>query len=157
MKINLLVVGKTDSAEIKKLIAYYTQRMPKYIGFEMLEIPELKNAKNLRPEQIKAEEKKLLLAQIQPGDYVILLDEKGKEYSSNQMADKLSQHMLHSIKRLLFVVGGAYGFDDELYALAKEKIALSKMTFTHQMVRLFFIEQIYRAYSIIEGKPYHNN
>ncbi len=157
MRISLLCIGKTDSAEIRRLIDYYTARLPRHIGFEIIEIPDIKNAKNLSPDQIKKEEAKAFQLHMKNGDHVVLLDERGKQYSSREFAAKLDERMNSSVKQLSFCMGGAYGFSDEMYNRADEKISLSKMTFTHQMVRLFFVEQIYRAFTILQGKPYHND
>ena len=157
MRINLLCIGKTDDREIKNLINYYLPRLPKHWNFEMVEIPDVKNSKNLSPDQIKKEEAKLFLNHFEPGDYLIILDEKGKQFTSREFAQKLDFHMGNSVKRIQLVIGGAYGFADEIYQKSNEKMALSKMTFTHQMVRLFIVEQIYRAHQILAGKPYHND
>ena len=146
MKFNLICIGKTDDREITNLISNYLPRIPKHWNFEIIEIPDVKNAKNLSPDLLKKEEAKLFLNQIDNADLVILLDEKGKEFTSRQFSEKIN-----------FLIGGAYGFSDEMYQRANEKISLSKMTFTHQMIRLFFVEQIYRASTILQGKPYHND
>ena len=137
MRINLLCIGKTDDKKITELISYYIARLPKHWNFEMIEIPDAKNARNLSSDLLKKEEAKLFFNHIENTDLVILLDEKGKEFC--------------------FLIGGAYGFSDEMYNRANEKLSLSKMTFTHQMIRLFFVEQIYRADQILQGKPYHND
>lgn len=157
MKFSLICIGKTDDKEINNLISYYTTRLPKYWNFDILAIPDVKNTKNLSPDQLKKEETKLFLNQIENTDFVILLDEKGKEYTSREFSQKIDFWLGSSIKRICFLIGGAYGFSDEIYQRANEKISLSKMTFTHQMIRLFFIEQIYRASTILQGKPYHND
>lgn len=157
MKISILCIGKTDSKEIKNLISYYTTRLPKHWNFELVEIPDVKNAKNLTPELLKKEEAKLFLNNIESGDWVVILDEKGKQFTSREFASKMEQWMNHSVKKVHFLIGGAFGFSDEIYTRANEKISLSKMTFTHQMVRLFLVEQIYRADQILQGKPYHND
>ncbi|WP_226064994.1 23S rRNA (pseudouridine(1915)-N(3))-methyltransferase RlmH [Kaistella polysaccharea] len=157
MRINLVCMGKTSDKEISGLIKYYENRLPKYWNFELTEISDVKNAKNLSADLLKKEEGKLFLNHIENGDYVIILDEKGSQWTSRQFAGKIDGWMSASIKKVLFIVGGAYGFSDEIYERANEKISLSKMTFTHQMIRLFFIEQIYRADQILQGKPYHND
>lgn len=157
MRISLICIGKTDRTEIKNLISYYLQRLPKHLNFEIVEIPDIKNAKNLPLQQIKNEEAKLFLQKIGTTDTVILLDENGKQLTSRELAHQLDHYMNISTKHLVFLVGGAYGFSEEIYQKFPKKISLSKMTFTHQMVRLFLVEQIYRAYSILEGKPYHND
>ena len=157
MKINLLCIGKTDDKEIKNLINYYLTRLPRHWNFEITEIPDVKNARNLTPDLLKKEEAKLFLNIIENTDLVVLLDEKGKQFTSREFAQKLDSYQNNSIKKICFLVGGTYGFSDEMYQRANEKISISKMTFTHQMVRLFFVEQIYRADQILQGKPYHND
>jgi len=157
MRINLVCMGKTADKEIAALLKYYENRLPKYWNFELTEIADVKNAKNLTPELLKREEGKLFLNFIENSDYVVILDEKGAQWTSRQFAGKIDQWMSASIKKVVFIVGGAYGFSDEIYNRANEKISLSKMTFTHQMIRLFFLEQIYRADQILQGKPYHND
>ena len=157
MKINLLCIGKTDDKEIKNLINYYLTRLPRHWNFEITEIPDVKNARNLTPDLLKKEEAKLLLKIIANTDLVVLLDEKGKQFTSREFAQKLDSYQNNSIKKICFLVGGAYGFSEEMYQRANEKISISKMTFTHQMIRLFFVEQIYRADQILQGKPYHND
>ena len=157
MKINLLCIGKTDDKKIAELISYYITRMPKHWNFEMIEIPDAKNARNLSSDLLKKEEAKLFFNHIENTDLVILLDEKGKEFTSREFAQKLNYYQNNSIKKVCFLIGGAYGFSDEMYNRANEKLSLSKMTFTHQMIRLFFVEQIYRADQILQGKPYHND
>jgi len=157
MRINLLCIGKTDDKKITELISYYIARMPKHWNFEMIEIPDAKNARNLSSDLLKKEEAKLFFNHIENTDLVILLDEKGKEFTSREFAQKLNYYQNNSIKKVCFLIGGAYGFSDEMYNRATEKLSLSKMTFTHQMIRLFFVEQIYRADQILQGKPYHND
>lgn len=157
MKINLICIGKTDDKEISSLLSYYITRLPKHWNFEINIIPDIKNAKSLTPELIKKEEAKLFLNQIDSSDLIVLLDEKGKQFTSREFSEKIDFHLGSSVKRICFLVGGAYGFSDEIYSKAGEKISLSKMTFTHQMIRLFFVEQLYRAASILQGKPYHND
>ena len=157
MKINLLCIGKTDDKEIKNLINYYLTRLPRHWNFEITEIPDVKNARNLTPDLLKKEEAKLFLNIIENTDLVVLLDEKGKQFNSREFAQKLDSYQNNSIKKICFLVGGTYGFSEEMYQRANEKISISKMTFTHQMIRLFFVEQIYRADQILQGKPYHND
>ncbi|MBP8060554.1 MAG: hypothetical protein RIR56_1337 [Bacteroidota bacterium] len=157
MRINLLCIGKTDDKKITELISYYIARLPKHWNFEMIEIPDAKNARNLSSDLLKKEEAKLFFNHIENTDLVILLDEKGKEFTSREFAQKLNYYQNNSIKKVCFLIGGAYGFSDEMYNRATEKLSLSKMTFTHQMIRLFFVEQIYRADQILQGKPYHND
>ena len=157
MRINLLCIGKTDDKEIQNLIKYYQNRLPKHWNFEKVEIPDVKNAKNLSPDLLKKEEAKLFLNQTENSDFVVLLDEKGKQFTSREFAAKIENWMNSSVKKVSFFIGGAYGFSDGIYERANEKMSLSKMTFTHQMIRLFFVEQIYRADQILLGKPYHND
>lgn len=157
MRINILSIGKTQEKEIDALIAYYLKRLPRHWNTEFIEIPDVKNTKNLSVELLKKQEEKLLLEHMESGDLVVLLDEKGKQYTSREFATKLDDWMGSSVKKIHLVIGGAYGFSPGLYDRANEKMALSKMTFTHQMVRLFLIEQLYRADQIQKGKPYHND
>lgn len=157
MRINLICIGKTDDKEIVSLIKYYLPRIPKHWNFELIEIPDVKNAKNLSSDQLKKEEAKLFQNQIDSSDLVILLDEKGKQFTSREFSEKIDFWMGSSVKKVNILIGGAYGFSEEIYQRANEKISLSKMTFTHQMIRLFFVEQIYRAATILQGKPYHND
>ena len=157
MRINLICIGKTDDKEISRLIQYYQNRLPKHWNFEITEIPDVKNAKNLSPELLKKEEGKLFLMLTENSDHVVLLDEKGKQFTSREFAAKIDNWMNSSLKKISFFIGGAYGFSEEIYQRANEKMSLSKMTFTHQMIRLFCVEQIYRADQILQGKPYHND
>lgn len=157
MRINLVCIGKTDDKEIQNLIKYYQNRLPKHWNFDLVEIADVKNAKNLSPELLKKEEGKLFLNQAENSDLVVLLDEKGKQFTSREFAGKIDNWMNSSVKKVSFFIGGAYGFSEEIYERANEKMSLSKMTFTHQMIRLFFVEQIYRADQILQGKPYHND
>ncbi|MCP2038695.1 23S rRNA (pseudouridine(1915)-N(3))-methyltransferase RlmH [Chryseobacterium sp. HSC-36S06] len=157
MRINLLCIGKTDDKEIAGLVKYYQNRLPKHWNFEITEISDVKNAKNLSPELLKKEEAKLFLSHTENSDIVVLLDENGKQFTSREFARKIDTWMNSSVKKVSFFIGGAYGFADEIYQRANEKMSLSKMTFTHQMIRLFFVEQIYRADQILQGKPYHND
>ena len=157
MRVNLICIGRTDDREIRNLIAYYTQRLPKHWNFEIIEIPDVKNARNLTPELLKKEEAKAFQNHFENTDLVVLLDEKGKQYTSREFAGKMEAWMNSSVKKIALLVGGAYGFSDEIYQRTNEKISLSKMTFTHQMLRLFLVEQLYRADQILQGKPYHND
>lgn len=157
MRINLVCIGKTDDKEIQNLIKYYQNRLPKHWNFELIEIADVKNAKNLSPELLKKEEGKLFLNQSENSDFIVLLDEKGKQFTSREFSAKIDHWMNSSVKKVSFFIGGAYGFSAEIYDRANEKMSLSKMTFTHQMIRLFFVEQIYRADQILQGKPYHND
>ncbi|PQA97671.1 23S rRNA (pseudouridine1915-N3)-methyltransferase [Chryseobacterium piscicola] len=157
MRISLLCIGKTDDKEINSLINYYLNRLPRHWNFEITEIPDVKNAKNLTSDLLKKEESKLFFNHIDKTDLVILLDEKGRQFSSREFSVKIDTWMNTSVKKVHILIGGAYGFSDEIYERANEKIALSKMTFTHQMIRLFIVEQLYRADQILQGKPYHND
>lgn len=156
MKTCLLVIGKTDASYIRAGIEEYEKRLKRYLPFEMKVLPDVKNAKNLTESLQKEKEAEMILEQLQPTDWVVVLDEKGKQNTSVEFSNYLAQKMLGGIKRLVFVVGGPYGFADSVYQRANEKIALSKMTFSHQMVRLIFVEQIYRAMTILKGEPYHH-
>lgn len=155
MKITLLVVGKTTDSHIEALIQDYQKRLTHYVPFTLQVIPELKNTKALTSEQQKQAEGELILRTITPATDLILLDEHGKEYRSIEFADYIQKRM-SSGRDVVFVVGGPYGFSEAVYQRANGKISLSKMTFSHQMVRLFFVEQIYRAMTILRGEPYHH-
>lgn len=155
MKITLLVVGKTTDSHIEALIQEYQKRLSHYLPFTLQVIPELKNTKALTSEQQKQAEGDLILRTITPATDLILLDEHGKEYRSIEFADYIQKRM-SSGRDVVFVVGGPYGFSEAVYQRANGKISLSKMTFSHQMVRLFFVEQIYRAMTILRGEPYHH-
>lgn len=155
MKITLLVVGKTTDIHIDSLIQEYLKRLTHYVPFALQVIPEIKNTKALTPEQQKQAEGELILRAVAPNTKMILLDEHGKEFRSVEYAEYLQKAML-SGQDIVFVVGGPYGFSDAVYQRANGKISLSKMTFSHQMVRLFFVEQTYRAMTILRGEPYHH-
>jgi 23S rRNA (pseudouridine1915-N3)-methyltransferase len=156
MKITFITVGKTEDAYLKDGIEKYVKRLKHYTKLELFDLPELKNTKALTEDQQKAKEAELILKKITPQDYVILLDENGMEFTSVQFANYINKRSVSSSANLIFVVGGPYGFDESVYGRANDKISLSRMTFSHQMVRLFFVEQLYRAYSIIKGEPYHH-
>lgn len=156
MKTVLLVVGRTVEQHFITAINDYMQRSKRYLSFDMEVIPELKNTKNLTTEQQKEKEGDLICKSFQPGDVIVLLDEGGKEMRSLEFADYMKHKMNTVNKRLVFVIGGPYGFSNKVYDAAHEKIALSRMTFSHQMVRLVFIEQLYRAMNILNGGPYHH-
>lgn len=156
MKISLLVIGKTDAHYFIDSIKEYQSRLEHYIPFEIIVIPDLKNTKNLNIDQQKEKEGELILKAIQPGDQIVLLDEHGKEYTSLQFSSYIEKKTHTVSKRLIFVVGGPYGFSEAVYNKATEKITLSKMTFSHQMIRLIFIEQLYRAMTILNNEPYHH-
>ena len=155
MKITLLVVGKTTSAQVESLIQEYQKRLTHYLPFALQVIPELKNTKALTPDQQKQAEGELILRAVAQSADLVLLDEHGKEFRSIEFADYMQKKML-SGRDVVFVVGGPYGFSEAVYQRANGKISLSKMTFSHQMVRLFFVEQIYRAMTILRGEPYHH-
>lgn len=156
MKILLLVIGKTTESYFSDAIKEYGERMKHYISFDMEVIPELKNTKNLSFDQQKEKEADLIFKSLQPGDYMVLLDERGKEYTSLQFAAYLERKMHVVPKRLVFIIGGPYGFSSRVYDAAGEKISLSKMTFSHQMIRMIFVEQLYRAMTILNNEPYHH-
>lgn len=156
MKIILLSVGKTDDPLFSQIIEKYTKRVNYYIPFELQIIPDLKNTKNLSEKEQKRLEGEKLIKWIQPSDYAVLLDDKGKQYSSISFADYLEKQSFSSSKRIVFVIGGPYGFSSEVRSRANDTISLSKMTFTHQMVRLIFTEQLYRAMTIQHNEPYHH-
>ena len=156
MKIALVVIGKTDARYFVEAINEYKNRLVHYIPFDMEVIPDIKNVKNLSESQQKEKEGDLILKALQPGDYLVLLDEKGKEFTSMQFSAYIERKTHLVPKRLVFVIGGPYGFSDAVYKAAAEKISLSKMTFSHQMIRLIFIEQVYRAMTILNNEPYHH-
>ncbi len=156
MKITLITVGKTDVKWVKEGLELYTGRLSHYIQFAVSEIPELKNASSLSREQIKEKEGDLILGMIRPADDVILLDEHGKEFRSIEFASYLQNKMASSGRNIAFVIGGAYGFSKKVYDRANSMMSLSRMTFSHQMVRTIFTEQLYRAFTIIKGEPYHH-
>jgi len=156
MKFKLITLGKTNKSYFNEAEQEYLKRLAKYIQFEKLELPDIKNAKNLTENQLKQEEGKLILSKIEKGSLLILLDENGKEYTSANFARWMRDEMNRGHKTITFVIGGAYGFSEEVYAAAKLKMSLSQMTFNHQMVRMFFIEQVYRAFTILNNEPYHH-
>lgn len=157
MKIKLIVVSKTDVPYIQAGIDEYAGRLRHYCDFELAVIPALKNAGTLRPEELKEREGQLILKQLEKVDMAVLLDEHGKEYTSVGFAEYLQKQMNSGVRTLAFVIGGAYGFSPDVYAAAQHKISLSQMTFNHQMVRLFFVEQLYRAHTILRHEKYHNS
>ena len=156
MKILFLVIGKTDESYLDTGILKYIKRLEHYVPFEMKIIPDIKNRKTLTEEQQKKTEGELILSNINIGDDLVLLDENGKTFSSVAFSQWIEKQMNIGSKRMIFVVGGPYGFSKEVYAKAKFKISLSEMTFSHQMIRLIFVEQLYRAFTIIKGEPYHH-
>ena len=156
MKITLLTVGRTDVKWVREGLDLYVSRLIHYIPFFLEEIPELKNVSALNKEQIKNKEGELILKKIKPSDDVILLDEHGREFRSVDFSKYLQDKISLSNRDIVFIIGGAYGFSDEVYKRADAKMSLSKMTFSHQMVRTIFVEQLYRAFTIIKGEPYHH-
>jgi 23S rRNA (pseudouridine1915-N3)-methyltransferase len=156
MKIKLLTIGKTDDKNLISLIDRYQQRLKHYINFELEIIPDIKNVKNLSEAQQKEKEGALILKKLLPTDVLIVLDEKGKEFRSIEFSKYLQKKMNSGIKQLVFVIGGPYGFSETIYKKAKGKISFSKMTFSHQMIRLFVVEQLYRAFTILKNEPYHH-
>lgn len=157
MNIKLIAIGKTDNKNLQTLIDEYTKRLGFYIKFDLDIIPDIKNVKNLSESEQKVKEGQLILSKLTPTDQLILLDENGKEFNSVGFSDFLQKKMNSGIKTLAFVIGGPYGFSEEVYQKAQGKVALSQMTFSHQMVRLFVIEQIYRGFTILNNEPYHHN
>jgi 23S rRNA (pseudouridine1915-N3)-methyltransferase len=156
MTIRFIVIGKTDAKALEILISEYTNRLKHYIKFDFEIIADLKNVKNFSEKIQKEKEGELIEAKLTSSDHVILLDEKGKKFTSIGFADFMQKKMNSGIKNLVFIVGGPYGFSDKIYALANGKISLSDMTFSHQMIRLLFVEQVYRAFTILKNEPYHH-
>ena len=156
MNIKLIAVGKTDNPALQQLISTYEKRLSYYINFELQLLPDIKNSKSLSEEQQKIKEGELILSYVEPSHHLILLDERGKEYTSIAFADELQKKMNTSIKQLTFVIGGPYGFSQAVYQRANSKLSLSKLTFSHQMIRLFFVEQLYRSFTILRNEPYHH-
>lgn len=150
------MVGKTDSAELNSLMDLYCSRLKHYVKFDAVVIPDIKNSKNLNEPQQKELEGQEILKRLSPSDRLILLDEGGKTYSSEGFSRMLQKQMNSGLKNLVFVIGGPYGFSDSVYKRAQEKLSLSSMTFSHQMVRVFFVEQLYRAFTILRNEPYHH-
>jgi len=156
LKIKLVFIGKTTDKCVLELIQKYQNRIKKFITFEIEEIPALKNVKNLSVEQIKDKEASLFLKKIEENSFVILLDEKGKAFTSKDFASFLQKKMNIGFKNIYFFIGGSYGFSSELYQKADLKLSLSSMTFSHQLIRVIFLEQLYRAFTILNNHPYHN-
>lgn len=157
MNVKLLVVSKTDVPFVQEGIDLYLKRLKHYVNFEIEVVPALKDAKGLSPDEVKQREGLLLLKRLEHIDRVVLLDEHGSEHTSLAFAQYLQKQMNAGVRNLTFVVGGAFGFSPAVYQTAHDKISMSRMTFNHQMVRLFFVEQLYRAFTIIKGEPYHNS
>lgn len=156
MQIKLIAIGKTDDKQLLQLIEQYQKRLKHYIKFDFDIIPDIKNVKNLSEKQQKEKEGDLILKKINSTDVLVLLDENGKQFSSVDFSTYLQKKMNAGIKQLVFVIGGPYGFSDTVYQKAQGKISLSKMTFSHQMIRLFVVEQIYRGFTILKNEPYHH-
>ncbi len=157
MRITVLAVGATDKPYVLDGSKVFIDRLKHYVKFDFIEIIVPKKINSLPVSERKIKEGEMILKQIEPTDFLLLLDEKGKEYSSRQFADFIEKQNVIGCKRLVLVIGGAFGFSDEVYAQAKGKMSLSKMTFSHQMIRIFVFEQIYRAFSILKNEPYHND
>ena len=156
VKVLLVVIGKTNEQYLAEAVSKYQKRLKHYIQFEIVEILNIKNSKNMSASELMKKESELILKQLHPSDHVVILDNKGKDFTSSKFAEKIQRWMLSGIKRLVFVIGGSYGFSKHFYHRGNETISLSKMTFSHQMVRLFFIEQLYRGYTILNHEPYHH-
>jgi 23S rRNA (pseudouridine1915-N3)-methyltransferase len=156
MKVEFWMIGKTAFSYLEEGMAVYEKRLKHYLPLNLEVMPDIKNAKNLSSQDLKAKEGALILKKLKDDDLLILLDEKGKEYSSLSFSTFIEKQLSAPKKRIVFQLGGAYGFSSEVYERADMKISLSKMTFSHQMIRLFFLEQLYRAMTILKGEPYHN-
>jgi 23S rRNA (pseudouridine1915-N3)-methyltransferase len=156
MNILLLLVGKSEAAYLVEGVSIFEKRLKHYINYQTIVIPALKNTKSFSPDDFKNREGEEIVKQFAKADYIVLLDENGKTFKSRDFAALLQKQMNSGIKNLMFVVGGAYGFSEKVYAEANMKLSLSDMTFSHQMIRLFFTEQLYRAFTIIKNEPYHN-
>lgn len=156
MRITLIAVGKTEDKYLIEGIEKYLSRLKHYINFNIVIIPDIKNTKNLSEAQQKSKEAEFISKQINPTDVVVLLDEKGKKHSSISFSEYLNKQMIGSVNNLVFIIGGPYGFDETIYKRSNTSVSLSDMTFSHQMVRLFFVEQLYRAFTILKNEPYHH-
>lgn len=156
MNVRLVVVAKTEEKYLQEGIGVYLKRLKHYVNFEMVVIPALKDTRNASADDIKEREGLLILKQLEKSDVNVLLDEHGREFTSVGFSQYLQKQMNSGIRTLTFVVGGAFGFSEQVYAKTSGKISLSQMTFSHQMIRLFFVEQLYRAFTILKGEPYHN-
>lgn len=157
MNIRLIAIGKTDDKHLLALIDDYVRRLSFYVKFELDILPDIKNVKNLSETQQKEKEGEAILARVQTSDYLLLLDERGKSFSSVGFADELQKRMNSGVRTLVFVIGGPYGFPETVYRRANGMLSLSTLTFSHQMVRLFFVEQLYRGFTILKGEPYHHS
>lgn len=156
MKISLLQVGGTVDSYLKKGVDEYIKRLKHYTSFEIIEIKDLKNASKLSRDELKVREGKEILSKLTSSDFVVILDERGKQCTSEEFANFIQGKMNQSCKRLVFVIGGAFGFSEDVYNRANQKLGLSKMTFSHRMIRLLFVEQLYRAHTILRNEPYHH-
>lgn len=156
MNIDLIVIGKTDSEQVEELVRLYARRVNFYAKFNFVVIPDLRNTRNITSESQRRQEGELILRQLSPGDYAVLLDERGTEFSSVEFSAWLQKRMNGGVRRLCFIIGGPYGFSREVYDRADAKVSLSRMTFSHQIVRAIFAEQIYRAFTILNNEPYHH-
>ncbi len=156
MTVKLIVVGKTENKALESLILEYAHRLKHYTRFEVLTIPQLKNTKNLSKKEQTIKEGELILKHLDPSDDFVLLDENGKQYTSVDFSTYLQKKMNSGLRNLVFVTGGPYGFDERVKKRSNASVSLSKMTFSHQMVRLFFVEQLYRAFTILRNEPYHH-
>jgi 23S rRNA (pseudouridine1915-N3)-methyltransferase len=156
MKTELWQIGKTAFPYLDEGVRIYESRLQRYLPFQIETIPDVKNAQNLPPAQLKSREGELVLARLKNDDFLILLDERGKSFTSIEWAQFLEKELMGSHKRIVFLIGGAFGFSQEIYQRANAKVSLSSMTFSHQMIRLFFLEQLYRAMTILRNEPYHN-
>ena len=157
MKITVLAVGKTTTGYLAEGIDHYLKRLKHYLPVELTVLPDIKGAKSLTEAEQKEREGDAMLQALQPGDYVVLLDERGREYTSREFSEEISRRMNQGLKRVVYIIGGPYGFAPKIYDRADSKISLSRMTMTHEMVRLLFVEQIYRAMTILRGEPYHHD
>ena len=156
MNIELIVIGKTDQQEVASLVEQYAKRVNHYCKFTVTTIADVKNTRNMAPSRQKQLGGEMIRRLISDGDWLVLMDERGRQFTSMEYADWLQKRMLSGVKRLAIVIGGPYGFSDEVYKRANEKISLSKMTFSHQIVRAIFAEQLYRAFTILNNEPYHH-
>ena len=156
MKIKLIYTGKSGKDFLKNGENYYFKKICKYIPFELIELPDIKNSKNLSVKEIKSLEGNQLLKKLKPNDFLILLDEKGKEFTSKSFSEFIQKQFNAGHQNIVFIIGGPYGFSEEIYKISHAKVALSRLTFSHQMVRLFFLEQLYRGLTILKGEPYHH-
>ncbi|MBP6231583.1 MAG: 23S rRNA (pseudouridine(1915)-N(3))-methyltransferase RlmH [Paludibacteraceae bacterium] len=156
MRIGLIVVGKTTNTYLQNLITDYQNRLKHYVSFDLQVIPELKNAKHLSIALQKEKEGEYIVKQLEDASDIILLDEKGSQFGSVDFAQQIDKAQVSGKKKIVFVIGGPYGFSEQVYQKATQKISLSKMTFSHQMIRLIFVEQLYRAYTILNNEPYHH-